>query len=300
MSVLVVGEALVDLIVSPDGSTTAVPGGGPFNTARTIARLGVPVAFGGRLSTDAFGRRLGSMLTNDGATVALPARNDLLTTLALAELDDSGAATYRFYTLGTAGPAVSPGDLTLAPGTTLVSVGTLGLILEPIATAAEELVSTLPDDVLLVLDPNCRPLVTPNADEYRARIRRIVPRADVVKVSGDDLEYLYPGLPPIDSARALLNEGARLVLFTDGAASVRGLTRDWELEFLVPPIEVVDTVGAGDAFGGAFIAFWKRNEFGRSDLTDQAQVRCAIEHAITVSGITCQRAGANPPYFHEL
>ncbi len=300
MSVLVVGEALVDLIVSPDGATTAVPGGGPFNAARTIARLGVPVAFGGRLSTDAFGRRLSTMLTDDGATVALPAREDLLTTLALAELDESGAATYRFYTLGTAGPAVSPGDLTLTPGTTLVSVGTLGLILEPIATAAEELVSTLPHDVLLVLDPNCRPLVTPNAVEYRARIHRIVPRADVVKVSGDDLQYLYPEFSPIDAARQLLVEGARLVLFTDGAASVRALTRDWEAELPVPRVDVVDTVGAGDAFGGAFIAFWQRSERGRTDLTNESLVRETVERAIAVAGITCQRAGANPPFLHEL
>ena len=300
MSVLVVGEALVDLIVSPDGSTSAIPGGGPFNTARTIARLGATVAFGGRLSDDAFGRRLQGLLAEDGVTLALPTRADLLTTLALAELDPSGAATYRFYTEGTAAPAVGPGDLALPQGTTLLSVGTLGLVLEPMASAAEALVSSLADDVLLVVDPNCRPKVIDDADAYRARIRRVVTRADVVKVSGDDLEFLYPGVPPREGARALLDDGAGLVLFTDGAASVRALADGWEDELPVPRVEVVDTVGAGDAFGGAFIAFWQRGGHGRAELADESLVRAAVAEAIVVAGITCQRVGADPPHLAEL
>ena len=300
MSVLVVGEALVDLIVSPDGSTSAIPGGGPFNTARTIARLGATVAFGGRLSDDAFGRRLQGLLAEDGVTLALPTREDLLTTLALAELDPSGAATYRFYTEGTAAPAVGPGDLALPQGTTLLSVGTLGLVLEPMASAAEALVSSLADDVLLVVDPNCRPKVIDDADAYRARIRRVVRRADVVKVSGDDLEFLYPNVPPREGSRALLDDGARLVLFTDGAGSVRALAAGWEDELPVPRVEVVDTVGAGDAFGGAFIAFWQRGGHGRAELADESLVRAAVAEAIVVAGITCQRAGADPPRLAEL
>jgi len=90
------------------------------------------------------------------------------------------------------------------------------------------------------------------------------------------------------------------VLFTDGAASVRALTARWEVELPVPPVDVVDTVGAGDAFGGAFIAFWQREGLGRDDLTEQASVRAGIRQAIAVAGITCQRAGANPPRLSEI
>ena len=300
MSVLVVGEALIDLIVSPDGSISAIPGGGPFNTARTIARLGTTVAFGGRLADDAFGRRLWSLLTADGVDLALPTLPGLLTTLALAELDPSGTATYRFYTEGTAAPAIDAGELVLPQGTTMLSVGTLGLVLEPMASATESLVAALADDVLLVVDPNCRPNVIGDVDAYRARIRRVVRRADVVKVSGDDLDYLYPNVPQASGARLLLDDGPRLVLFTDGARSVRVLASGWEVELPVPRVEVVDTVGAGDAFGGAVIAFWQRGGYGRAELADESLVCAAVEEAIVVAGITCQRIGADPPHLAEL
>jgi fructokinase len=300
MRALVVGEALIDLIVDPSGNITAVPGGGPFNTCRAIARLGGDVTFGGRISDDVFGRQIGALLTGDAVDMALPSRPALLTTLALAELDDAGAATYRFYTEGTAAPAVEPGELDVDDQISIVSIGTLGLVLEPLATAAEDLVGTLPADTLLFLDPNCRPLTVEDPAAYRARVFRIVERADVVKVSGDDLDYLFPDLDHRSAVQHLLDLGARLVLFTNGADSVVALTSGWQIERVVPPIEVVDSVGAGDAFGGAFIAYWLRYALDRDSLADSALVQAAVDQSITVAGVTCQRAGASPPLLAEL
>ena len=183
--IVVAGEALVDLLVRPDGAIAAVPGGGPYNAARAIGRLGIPVAWTGGLSSDRFGRDLEAGLLADGVALDLVQRTDLPTTLALAELDASGSAAYRFYTDGTAAPAVSSGPLAggLPPGTRALHVGTLGLVLEPIATTLTGLVAALPDDVLLFVDPNCRPTIVRDAAAFRARMTRILARADVVKVS---------------------------------------------------------------------------------------------------------------------
>jgi fructokinase len=300
VSLLVVGEALVDLILSPDGTLRAVPGGGPFNMARAAARLGAPVSFGGGVSDDAFGRTIAGLLADDQVAMALPVRHGLPTTLALAELDSGGAATYHFYVDGTAAPAVEVGDLVLGPGVRMLAVGTLGLVLEPVAAAVEALVEQLADDVLVMVDPNCRPVIIRDEAAYRARLARILRRADVVKVSGDDLAWLDPSSDSLDAARDLVRGGARLVLFTDGADSVRIVTADDEVVVPVPAVDVVDTVGAGDAFGGGFLAFWHMAGRGRDELTDLDLVRATVERAIVVAGITCTRPGADPPRLSEL
>ena len=221
MSILVIGECLVDLIVSPNGDTAAVPGGGPMNLARTIARLGVPVSLCSGISTDAFGRRISTLLSDDGVNTPVPTRSDLLTTLALAELDADGAATYRFYTEGTAAPDVMPADISVDSEVTVVAIGTLGLVLEPLATTVESVVAELPDHVLLFADPNCRPSTIADDRAYRDRVHRLLARTDVVKVSGDDLAFLSPATPTIDAARELLSYGPRVVLLTDGSSSVQ-------------------------------------------------------------------------------
>jgi fructokinase len=302
MSVLVVGEALIDLIVAPDATVDARPGGGPYNAARTLARLGTSVQFLGGLSEDRFGTVLRSRLAADGVGLDHVVTTSAPTTLAVAELDPSGAATYRFYLEGTSAPQVDPDQARggLGPGTRAVHVGTLGLVLEPLATSTEALVAGLAPGHLLFVDPNCRPRVIGDAEAYLARVRRILGRADVVKVSGDDLDALAPGVEPREAARGLLAHGPRVVLFTDGAATVRVLTPGAEDEVEVPAVEVVDTVGAGDAFGAAFLGFWLTAGRGRDDLTDRDALVATTRRAVEVASITCQRVGADPPRLDEL
>jgi fructokinase len=295
-----VGEALVDLIVSPDGGLEAVPGGGPFNLARTAARLGVRTAFGGGISPDVFGRRIAALLEADGVAAPVAPRTGLNTTLAIAELDAGGAASYTFYIDGTAAAELHDGDVVIGDDVEILAVGTLGLIAEPIAATVEALVAGAPGRLLVFLDPNCRPTIIRDDVGYRARLDRVLRRADVVKVSGDDLAYLDPDGDPVEVARGLLAHGARVVLFTDGGDSVRILAGDTEVVVPVPGVQVVDTVGAGDAFGGAFLAFWQLAGHHRDDLADLAKVRAAVERAIVVAGITCTRVGANPPHLSEL
>jgi len=300
VSVLVVGEALIDLLVSPDGGIEAVPGGGPFNVARTIARLGVPASFGGGVSDDAFGRRIASLLAEDGVDVPVSVRAGHPTTLALAELDAGGAATYRFYLTGTSAADVALADLPPLEGVRVLAVGTLGLVMEPIASTVDAAVAGVGADTLVFVDPNCRPGTIGDDDAYRALLDRLFSRADVVKVSGDDLAYLDPSVAPIDVARAIQARGPRVVLFTDGADTVRIVHAAGDTPVPVPPVDVVDTVGAGDSFGGAFLAFWDAAGRGRDGLSDLELVRATVERAIVVAGITCTRAGANPPRLDEL
>lgn len=295
--IVVGGEALVDLVIDRDGDVVAKLGGGPYNAARTIGRLGSPVAFLGSLSRDRFGRMLHAELLSDGVSDALVTYTDLPTTLAAAELDDHGSATYRFYISDTSAPMVEAASL---PATTAIfHVGTLGMVLEPMASTMERLVTTAADDVLVLLDPNCRPRVTADRDGYLARLRRMASRADVVKVSTDDLDVIdgddHPGV-----IAALLAGGAAVVLHTDGADSVKVHTSAGVDRVPVPKVAVADTIGAGDSFGGAFAAWWFQAGLGRQHLADAALLREATEAAVQVAAVNVTRVGAQPPRRDEL
>jgi fructokinase len=300
--IVVAGEALVDLIVHPDGRLAAIPGGGPFNTARTIGRLGVDVAFLGRLSTDRFGGILSAALVADGVDLRWATLTEAPTTLAVAELDADGAASYRFHLAETSAPGLTLDDTlaVLRRVPRAIHVGTLGLVVDPMASALAAGIGRTDPSTLVMVDPNCRPRVIPDREAYLDRLGGVLSRADVVKVSADDLSYLAPGIVPITAARALLPGRAGVVLLTDGPRSVTVLTDGFEIEVPVPPTDVVDTVGSGDAFGGAFLARWIECGWGRANLADAAALREAVTLAIEVAVVTCQRVGADPPHRAEV
>lgn len=295
--IVVAGEALIDLILAPDGRLGAVAGGGPFNTARTIARLGGEVAFLGRLSTDRFGQGLRAALETDGVDLRwAPATADP-TTLAVAEIDEHGTATYHFHLAETSAPGLGADTVRAAVGAAPVAVhvGTLGLAVDPIASVLTAAVQALPDTVLVMLDVNARPGVVRDRVAYLTRLETVIAHADVVKVSADDLAYLSPGAEPLAAARALRRSGG-VVLLTDGARAVEVLGPGWARTLPVPPVDVVDTVGSGDAFGGGFLARWVELGLGRTELADADAVADATLVGIEVAGLTCGRPGADPPH----
>jgi fructokinase len=292
VTVVVAGEALIDLVVGQDGSVGAFPGGGPYNTARTIARLGVACCFLGRLSTDRFGRRLTDELAADGVGLELAQMTDDPTTLALAELDAAGGAAYRFYLEGTSAPGLA--EAVLPPDAAAVHVGTLGLRLEPIGSSLERLVVGAPESAIVMLDVNARSSVPGDREPWRRRIGRIAERADVVKASRPDLRFL--GM----SAAELLALGAGVVLVTDGPEAVEVWHGRVVESVPVPAIEVVDTVGAGDAFGGGFLGWCIEHGAGRDVVRDGDVARAAARHGAEVAALTCTRRGADPPTAAEL
>jgi fructokinase len=295
--IVVGGEALVDLVIDQEGHVVAKLGGGPFNAARTAGRLGSAVSFMGALSRDRFGQLLLAQLRDDQVDDSLVQFTELPTTLAAAELDAFGSATYHFYLTDTSAPLVIAAAL--PSDARVFHVGTLGMVLEPMATTMERLVADAPERLLVLLDTNCRPRVTRDRDAYLARLARMARRADVVKVSTDDLEFIAPARHE-QGVRSLLDGGARVVLHTDGADNVTIHTARQRDEVPVPRVTVVDTIGAGDAFGGAFAAWWDQAGLRRSDLADHDELRAAVTAAIEVAAISCTRAGAQPPHRAEL
>jgi fructokinase len=301
--ILVGGEALYDLV--PQGSAEALrghPGGGPFNTARTIGRLELPVSYLGRLSSDRFGQQLEALLEADRVGLDCIVRTDEPTTLALAEVDRDGVAQYRFYERGTSAPGLTPDAAldALPEDVGILHVGTLGLALEPMAGALEAVVEHLADRALVAVDPNCRPWVIDDPVAYRERLDRVLGHSHVVKVSEEDVDWLYPGRPAPAAARALLDDGPGVALLTRGGEGVLVVTADEEVPVEAPKVEVVDTIGAGDAFAGGFLAWWRARELGPETLSDPDKVLDATAFGCLVAARTVARAGAFPPRLHEL
>jgi fructokinase len=302
MTVVVGGEALVDLVPHQAGELRAHVGGGAYNTARTLGRLEQDVHYLGCVSDDGFGGRLRAQLREDGVRLDTVIETPLPTTLALVELDERGAATYRFYTEGTSAPALEP-EAALGALPEIVDflhVGTLALVMEPTALALQAVVEAVADRALVMVDPNCRPTFIPDRGTYRRSLAATLAYAHVVKVSSDDLEYIAPGEDPVRAARSLLEDGPRVALLTLGGDGAMVVTASGESVVAAPGVDVVDTIGAGDAFGGGWIAYWRMKGLDRDALGDADAVRAATTFACVVAARTCERAGANPPWLSDL
>ena len=300
--IVVCGEALIDMIHNGDGTQRAAPGGGPFNTARALARLGVPTSFLGRLSSDRFGRELAELLVADGASLDLTSIGPESTTIAVADVDSAGLAEYQFLVQGTSAPHLTPEMLpeTLAAEVNALHLGTLGMVLEPMASTLMEFVRRERDGRLVMLDPNIRVGLVPE-DEYRDRLLAVISESTVVKASDADLAWLYPDLSYERACDRLLTEGVALVVVTLGPEGAFGAHRDHRLHVAAMPVEVVDTIGAGDAFGAALLAWLHDHGAVKPDLAlERDQLDSALKFACRAAALTCGRAGADPPWKWEM
>jgi fructokinase len=295
--ITVAGEALVDLVVDPAGEVSVHPGGAPLNVARTLARLGVECRFLGRVSQDALGRLLLAELRDEGIAVPVADPVQSATTLALATLEDSGHADYRFYLEGTSAGELRSSDIPagLAGETSALVLGGLGLLIEPMAGTLLELLSQVPDDAVVMLDPNCRRGAIRDAASHRRVIAAVCERADIVKASAEDLAILAPGLAAGAAARSVFGGSPKAVLITNGAGPVTLVCGEHEDHVPVPRVEVVDTVGSGDALVAAFIAWWAARSLPAGELADLPQLGAAVRAAVEISALTCMTSGAEPP-----
>jgi fructokinase len=301
--ILVAGEALYDMVLQGESDDLhGHPGGAAFNTSRTLGRLGRPVRYLGRLSGDRFGERLEGMLAGDGVDLGSIVHTDEPTTLALAEVDGDGVARYRFYERGTAASGMTTADAlaALPDRVDVLHVGTLGLTLEPVATALEAVVERVAGDALVMVDPNIRPFAIADEAAYRARLDRVLARSQAVKVSQEDLDWMHPGVPEVEAVRRVLEKGPTLGLLTRGPNGALVITRTAEVAVPAPRAKVVDTIGAGDAFGGGFLAWWTERGLARDDLGTIDLAVEATAFACLVAARTCSRPGAEPPYRSEL
>lgn len=300
--IVVCGEALIDVIKTEDGTQRAAPGGGPFNTARALARLGVPTAFLGRLSTDAFGRQLADALKSDGASLELASIGPEPTTIAVADVDGEGLADYQFEIEGTSAPNLTLDMIPqrLGPEVEAIHIGTLGLVLEPMASTLLELLGREREGRVIMVDPNVRVGLIPD-DEYRARLHEVLAQSTIVKASDADLTWLYPDLSHTRAAERLLEQGVRLVVVTLGAQGAFAAHRDFRIAVPAVTVQVVDTIGAGDAFGAGLLAWLHDHAALKPDLClHEDDLMAAVEFACLAAAITCARAGADPPWREEM
>jgi fructokinase len=300
--IVVCGEALIDRIHNGDGTQRVAPGGGPFNTARALARLGVPTAFLGRLSEDAFGRQLAGLLVSEGASLELARIGPEPTTIAIAEVDREGFAEYQFVVEGTSAPSLTIDMLPeqFGPEVNALHLGTLGLILEPMASTLAELVSRERSTRLVMLDPNIRLGLVPDS-EYRHRLQAAISQSTIVKASEADLAWIYPGLDYELAAARILNDGVSLVVVTLGARGAFGAHGSARMHVDAPRVDIVDTIGAGDAFGAALLAWLHDHGCIRPDLhLEMDELKAALEFACLAGALTCTREGAEPPWKWEM
>jgi fructokinase len=296
-AIAVVGEAIVDFVLEPEGDTTPRLGGVSFNAARTLGRLGLRPVFIGRLSSDRYGRALRSALEESGVGLDGVVATDDPTTFARVEADADGAPSCRFYIEGTSMAGLLPGEARAAMPDRAVAlhVGGLGLAAEPQASAIAALVREAGPETLVLVDPNCRDGVAHERSAYCDRLRDLMCLADVIKASEEEFAYLDPDRTPRQIARALLERGPAVVLLTNGSRGATVLTARYEDTVEAPWVDVVDTFGAGDAFGAAWLGGWIADGLGRQDLGDFEVVLRTAEFAALVAARTCQRAGAEPP-----
>ena len=303
--IVVAGEALIDLTTDGDGRYTAHPGGGPANTAVALGRLGVQVGFLGGVSTDGFGVLIRDRLAGSGVDLGLVVDTDAPTTLAVASLDDSGAAAYGFYLDGTSSGVLTADRLpaTLPEGTGAVWYGTLGLVIEPTATSLVDLVARHASGVVVGVDPNLRPAAIPDLPNHLRRLTGVMATADIVKLSTDDAAVMRPGTDPMDTAAWVQSLGSALVLLTRGEAGVTALTRGGRVDLPVPEVPVVDTIGAGDAYAAGILAgLVDRGMLSKGAVASLGADDVEEIHrlAAAVAAVTVSRRGADPPWRSEL
>ncbi|GHE87928.1 fructokinase [Streptomyces spiralis] len=299
--IVVAGEALIDLVPRGAGALADLKpalGGGPYNTAVALGRLGSPTAFCSRTSHDAFGQALLDGLRRAGVDVSGVQRGGEPTTLAVATVGTDGSAAYSFYVDGTADRLFST-PAALPAGTRAVSFGTCSLVLEPGASAYEELMrSAAAQGVFTALDPNIRAGLIPDADAYRARFRGWLPSVSLLKLSEEDARWLG-GTP-----REWLAAGPSAVVITHGGDGLTAYTRDGA-EHSVPgeKVDVVDTIGAGDTVNAALLHGLAARDAlspeGLAGLGAEGWTRL-LRFAARAAAVTCSRAGAEPPYASEV
>ncbi|CUH78773.1 carbohydrate kinase family protein [Tropicibacter naphthalenivorans] len=297
--ILCCGEALIDML--PRETTQGEPafspyaGGAVMNTAIALGRLGAPAGYFGGLSNDLFGQMLTDALDGSGVDHRLCPRSDRPTTLAFVTLTN-GHAQYAFYDENTAGRMLSEDDLPGLDGLTALFFGGISLVSEPQADSYAALCARA-GDLPVMIDPNIRPGFITDEPKYRARLTAMLERADIVKVSDEDMAWL--GTSPEE----LLKNGASVVLVTRGAEGVDVVSREGTLTVPATRVEVVDTVGAGDTFNAGFLAGLARDGLlSRAALSTAwlDSLKPAAELGAAAAAITVSRAGANPPRKHEL
>lgn len=307
--ILCCGEALIDMMPTP---TTAGPdgfvphaGGAVFNTSIALGRLGVQTGMLTGLSSDMFGQQLSDALMASHVDTSHVVTSDRLTTLAFVRLQD-GHATYSFFDENSAGRMLGVDDLPeVSPEVSTLYFGGISLACEPGASTYAALLNREGASRAVMIDPNIRPQFIQDIEKYRARLDGMLALSDIVKVSDEDLNWMYPGpLSLTEKVEGVLDRGPGVVILTRGGEGATGFLADGT-EVTVPArrVDMVDTVGAGDTFNAGVLAkLYELGALQKSKLQNLSAdvLTQALEHGARVAAVTVSRAGANPPWAEEI
>ena len=305
---IVCGEALMDVFATTDTPTgtllDARIGGSPLNVASGLARLGQPVAFFGALSTGFLGDRLARALAEEGVSLACAPRIDAPTTLGLVGLDAQGVPSYAFYGQGCADRLLPLSALDTVPeGVQAVHFGSYAMVVEPVAATQRALVERVQGRALGAYDPNIRLNVEPDVARWRDTLAWMLPRTQLLKISDEDLDRLFPGADEDALVREWLAAGVEAVVLTRGARGATAWTRAGRADVPGRAVAVADTVGAGDTFQAALLtglAETGRLRPGALQTLSPDALRTWLGFAADAAAITCGRRGADLPRRAEL
>ncbi|MFF9624601.1 carbohydrate kinase [Streptomyces griseosporeus] len=306
--ITVLGECVADAFTRPASTSNelalrVLPGGGPANTAVALARLGTPARFLARLSDDVFGRLFRARLEASGVDLSSAVAAPEPSTLAVAELDERGQASFSFHAQNTADWQWTDAELAgvdLAESA-CVHTGSLALVREPGAAVVEGFLATAASRATVSIDPNVRPLLV-DPGVYRDRLAHWCGLADILRLSEDDLELLLPGTPPERACDLWHEAGTRLVVVTRGADGALASLDGERLRVPAVATRVVDTVGAGDSFTAGLLHHLAGSGLLGGRLTELRldDVAEACRFAVRVAALTCSVAGPNPPWRSAL
>ena len=294
MSIWVCGEVLIDVL-----PTGPVVGGGPANTAKALARLGHDVQFIGGISTDAYGQMARKELVRDGVDLTLAHESSKPTSTATVQLDKAGSATYTFVIDATAtfdfSPSWLPDPERLKPS--VLHIGTLATVVEPGASVLFDWAIKCAEFAPIVFDPNIRPSFLADREKYCQAVEKWVAISSVVKLSDEDIAWLYPDETMDEVAHRWLEGETSLVVVTRGSKGIIGYTHRAQEEVSSYTVDVVDDIGAGDTVGAIIVEAVATHSV--AGVVGQVLVD-VLHRAAIAAGITVSRAGAQPPRLHEL
>jgi fructokinase len=305
--ILCCGEALIDMLprTTTQGEAAFAPyvGGAVFNSAIALGRLGAPAGFFSGLSSDLFGGQFREALGASKVSSTYAHTSPRPTTLAFVRLTN-GQATYTFYDENTAGRMLTIEDLPkLGSEIEAMLFGAISLISEPAGSAYEEFMRREHKSRVMMLDPNIRPNFIPDKARHLRRIREMMAMADVVKLSDEDLNWFDEAGSHEDVIRNWLDRGPKLIVVTHGAEGAVGYSREHKITVVPQKVKVVDTVGAGDTFNAGILASLHEQglltKAAIGSLPEDA-IRKALELGAKAAAVTVSRAGANPPWRHEI
>jgi fructokinase len=296
--VWVAGEVLIDLI--PEGADRKpVVGGGPANTAKALAKLGIDTQFIDGISSDQYGQMAKNELKTAGVKLGYVKYSDKPTCLAIVSLSESGSATYEFVIENTATFNFThnwlPNPKTDRPS--LLHIGTLATVIEPGASVLFEWTQSVAKVAPIVFDPNIRPAVIGDCKQYLAQVERWVSISSAIKVSDEDIKWLYPSLEIDQVVNNWLKKGPSLVVVTHGVKGITGYRKGEVVTVEAVKVKVVDTVGAGDTVGAILVEAIVKD--GLDSLTG-SKLETMLKRAAKAAAITVSRVGANPPTSEEL